>query len=193
MANTAKRRLNLTAIASHRFTSKFKSAAIAATSISIATLLAGIHSLPANAQAAYGSYIGVGGSLGVTDGSDNEDRSAGGVITGRYSFVEVPISIRAQALISERTAIVPMVSYDIPLNWYTDAYIGVGAVLQDGGESNRTSPLGNKTSFAIQPGIDHTLPDTNIVLFGNAVIAFDAYRENSGTAASIQGGVGLQF
>jgi hypothetical protein len=31
------------------------------------------------------------------------------------------------------------------------------------------------------------------VLFGNAVIAFDAYKNSNNTAASLQGGVGLRF
>ncbi|MCU0526176.1 MAG: hypothetical protein MUF72_15260 [Elainella sp. Prado103] len=146
---------------------------------------------PASAQAAYGSYIGIGGSFGVTDGPAGDGTSGGGVIAFRYKFLEVPISIRAQALIGETTALVPTVSYDVPLNWQTDAYIGLGAALQDSEES--TSPVGNQTSFVLQPGIDHSFPYSNVVLFGNAIIAFDAYKDSSNTAASIQGGVGVRF
>jgi hypothetical protein len=36
------------------------------------------------------------------------------------------------------------------------------------------------------------IPNSNTVLFGNAIVAFDAYRQGSGTAFSLQGGVGLQ-
>lgn len=146
---------------------------------------------PAAAQAAYGSYIGIGGSFGVTDGPTGEGGSGGGVIAVRYKFLEVPISIRAQALIGETTAFVPTVSYDVPLNWHTDAYIGMGAAFQDSNES--ASPVGNQTSFVLQPGIDHTFPYSNVVLFGNAIIAFDAYKNSNDTAASIQGGVGVRF
>ncbi|XPM60809.2 MAG: hypothetical protein EDM05_028060 [Leptolyngbya sp. IPPAS B-1204] len=103
----------------------------------------------------------------------------------------MPISIRAQALIGETTAFVPTVSYDVPLNWHTDAYIGMGAAFQDSNES--ASPVGNQTSFVLQPGIDHTFPYSNVVLFGNAIIAFDAYKNSNDTAASIQGGVGVRF
>jgi hypothetical protein len=34
--------------------------------------------------------------------------------------------------------------------------------------------------------------DTKFI-FGNAIIAFDAYRNTGGTALSLQGGVGLRF
>ncbi|MFM7424745.1 MAG: hypothetical protein ACKO7W_07120 [Elainella sp.] len=145
----------------------------------------------ASAQAAYGSYIGIGGSFGATDGPTGDGTSGGGVIAFRYKFLEVPISIRAQALIGQSTAFVPTVSYDVPLNWQTDAYIGMGAAIQDSDQN--TSPVGNQTSFVLQPGIDHSFPYSNLVLFGNAIIAFDAYKNSNDTAASIQGGLGVRF
>lgn len=147
----------------------------------------------AAAQAAYGSYVGVGAAIGLTDGSVNESSESSGLIAVRYRLLELPISLRAQAMIfSDAFAIVPTVSYDIPLNWQTDAYVGAGLAFQDGDEDS-TSPIGNQTSFVIQPGVDYSLPNSNLVVFGNAIIAFDAYRESGGTAASLQGGVGIRF
>ncbi|BAY11123.1 hypothetical protein [Calothrix sp. NIES-2098] len=140
---------------------------------------------PAQAQVAYGSYVGIGPSVGLSDGVQ-----LGGVIAFRYKLLESPISFRAQALIGNGTAIVPTVSYDVPLNWQTDAYLGAGLALASGDDP---SPVGNKISFALQPGIDYVVPNSNTVLFGNAIIAFDAYRDGSGTAFSLQGGVGLRF
>ncbi len=140
---------------------------------------------PAQAQVAYGSYIGVGGTVGVSDGTQ-----VGGVLAVRYKLLETPISFRTQALIGENTAVVPMVSYDVPLNWQTDAYLGAGLVLAGGDTS---SPVGNKVSFALQPGVDYMVPNSNTVIFGNAIIAFDAYRDRNDTAVSVQGGVGLRF
>ena len=144
-----------------------------------------ISTQPAQAQVAYGSYVGVGATVGVTDGIQ-----VGGVLAARYKLLESPISFRAQALIGRNTAVVPTVSYDVPLNWQTDAYLGAGLVLA-GGDSS--SPVGNKISFALQPGIDYVVPNSNTVIFGNAIIAFDAYRVGGGTAVSVQGGVGLRF
>ncbi|MBD2167156.1 hypothetical protein H6G04_22455 [Calothrix membranacea FACHB-236] len=142
-------------------------------------------SQPAQAQVAYGSYVGVGPSVGLSDGAQ-----IGGVVAFRYKLLESPISFRAQALIGNGTAIVPTVSYDVPINWQTDAYLGAGLALASGDDP---SPVGNKISFALQPGIDYTVPNSNTVLFGNAIIAFDAYRNGGGTAFSLQGGVGLRF
>ena len=177
--------------------SKIAASKIAASKLAaIATLVIGTglwttNAAPASAQAAYGSYIGVGGTVGLNSGN-NSGTKAGGVVAVRYRFLEVPLSIRAQALISDRTAIVPTVSYDLPLNWQTDAYIGAGVALQTG-SGTTPSPIGDKTSFVIQPGIDYSFPNGNLVLFGNAIIAFDAYRNGGGTATSVQGGLGVRF
>jgi hypothetical protein len=144
-----------------------------------------VNSQPAKAQVAYGSYVGIGPTVGLTDGTQ-----LGGVMAFRYKLLETPLSFRAQALIGNGTAIVPTVSYDLPLNWQTDAYLGAGLVLTSG---DTASPVGNKISFALQPGIDYVIPNSNTVIFGNAIIAFDAYRNRGGTALSLQGGVGLRF
>lgn len=142
---------------------------------------------PAQAQVAYGSYVGVGPTVGLSDGGQ-----IGGVVAARYRPLKssVPVSFRAQALVGENIAVVPTVSYDLPLNWQTDAYVGAGLVLAGG---DKPSPVGNKVSFALQPGVDYMVPNSNTVIFGNAIIAFDAYRDRGGAAVSVQGGVGLRF
>jgi hypothetical protein len=113
------------------------------------------------------------------------------VVAARYKFLRVPVSIRTQALIGDGVALVPTVSYDFPINWQTDAYLGVGASIPLSGDT--VTPVGNRTSLAIQPGIDYALPNSNLLIFGNAIIAFDAYRKGGSTAASLQAGVGLRF
>jgi hypothetical protein len=157
------------------------------TSLAIATSILSLTQFakPAQAQVAYGSYVGIGPSVGLSDGTQ-----IGGVLAVRYKLLETPVSFRAQALIGKSVAVVPTVSYDFPLNWQTDAYIGAGLVLAGGDEP---SPVGNKIAFALQPGVDYNVPNSNTVIFGNAIIAFDAYRDGGGTALSLQGGVGLRF
>jgi hypothetical protein len=139
---------------------------------------------PAQAQVAYGTYVGVGPAVGFADGA-----RLGGVIALRYKLLEVPVSFRAQTFIGSNVAVVPTVSYDYPINWQTDAYIGAGLVLAGG---DTPSPVGNKIGFALQPGIDYVVPNSNTVIFGNAIIAFDSVRDG-GAAFSLQGGVGLRF
>ena len=154
--------------------------------MSVVTVLGlAVNSQPAQAQVAYGSYVGIGPTVGLT-----EDSQLGAVLAFRYKLLETPISFRTQALIGKGTAIVPTVSYDIPLNWQTDAYLGAGLVINS---SDAVSPVGNKISFALQPGIDYVIPNSNTVIFGNAIIAFDADRNSGSTALSLQGGVGLRF
>jgi len=143
------------------------------------------------AQAAYGSYLGAGVAFGVTEQAQpNENRNTSGFFAVRYKFLRAPISLRTQVLVGGNgAAIVPTVSYDVPIGWQADAYIGAGASIVRG---DRT-PIGNKGSFVIQPGVDYALPNSNLSLFTNAVISFDGYRSNNGTAASIQAGAGLRF
>ena len=153
--------------------------------MSVVTVLGLANSQTAQAQVAYGSYVGIGPTVGFMEGSQ-----LGGVLAFRYKLLDTPISFRTQALIGKGTAIVPTVSYDMPLNWQTDAYLGAGLVINS---SDAVSPVGNKISFALQPGIDYVVPNSNTVIFGNAIIAFDADRNSGSTALSLQGGVGLRF
>lgn len=147
--------------------------------------------VPAQAQAAYGSYVGVGGSVGLTSDADGDGADFAGVISGRYRFLQIPVSIRAQAfLFGDGFAFVPTVSYDYPLNWNTDIYLGAGVSFPSG---DTPSPVGDSTSFVLQPGIDYMFPNSRLALFGNAVIAFNGFRDGDETAISLQGGVGYQF
>ena len=165
----------------------------ALSSVAVAAGLALSSPSPANAQAAYGSYIGAGPAFGVTNGGGvNEDSNTSGLIAVRYKFLRAPVSLRTQVLVGgDGIAVVPTVSYDIPISWQADAYIGAGASIVTG-EGNKT-PIGNKGSFVIQPGLDYALPNTSLSLFTNAIISFDGYESNNGTAVSIQAGAGLRF
>lgn len=130
---------------------------------------------PAKAQAAYGSYIGIGPAFG-----DGEIAVA---INGRYNILELPISIRGAAFLGDGSAFVPTVSYDFPLNFNTEVYVGAGVVFASEG-----SVMGDGTSFVVQPGVDYTLDDSNLVIYGNAIIPF-----GGDTNTAVQGGVGIQF
>ncbi len=145
----------------------------------------------AHAQAAYGSYLGAGVAFGVShQDAINEDSNTSGFFAVRYKFLRAPVSLRTQVLVGgSGVAVVPTISYDFPLNWQTDAYIAAGASIVRGDKT----PIGNKGSFVLQPGIDYALPNTSMSLFTNAIISFDGYRSNNGTAASIQAGAGLRF
>jgi hypothetical protein len=151
----------------------------------------GFGAAPVQAQAAYGSYIGAGPAFGVTSRSaPNENANTSASFAVRYKFLQAPISIRSQVLVGGNgVAIVPTVSYDVPISWQADAYVGAGAAVVKG---DRT-PVGNNGGFVIQPGIDYSLPNSNLMLYTNAIISFGAYRSSGGVGASIQAGAGLRF
>ena len=130
---------------------------------------------PAKAQAAYGSYIGIGPAFG------NGELAV--AINGRYNILELPISIRGAAFIGDGSAFVPTVSYDYPLNFNTEIYIGAGVVF-----ANDDSVMGDGTAFVLQPGVDYTLDDSNLVFYGNAIVPI-----GGDTTTAVQGGVGIQF
>ncbi|MGA1264184.1 MAG: hypothetical protein ACO331_09815 [Prochlorothrix sp.] len=157
----------------------------------LGTTLSALTPAPAQAQPAYGSYIGVGLAAGQKN-STSEGLDLAGVIAGRYKLLEFPISLRGQAIIDDQSiAFVPTVSYDFPLTWQLEPYVGAGVAF-----TNANSVVGDKTSFVIQPGVDYSIPNSRIVLFGNAMIAIDAYNagEKEGdTAVSVQTGLGYRF
>ncbi|MEM7795631.1 MAG: hypothetical protein AAF579_14415 [Cyanobacteria bacterium P01_C01_bin.118] len=159
--------------------------------VATAALVTVLDVKPANAQAAYGSYVGAGGSLGLTDDDLGAGDGLGLVISGRYKLLALPISLRAQAfLLRGDPAFVPTVSYDFPVSFQTDLYLGAGISLPTG---NDASPVGDQAAFVLQPGVDFAVPGSNLVVFGNAIFAFDAFEDGGGTATAVQAGVGWNF
>jgi hypothetical protein len=151
----------------------------------------GLRVEPAQAQPAYGSYIGAAVGIGQrNEANNNLDFTA--VAAGRYKLLELPISLRSQVFVdAESLAWIPTVSYDLPLTWQLEPYIGAGVAFTSDG-----SIVGDKTSFVLQPGVDYAIPNSRMVLFGNAVIAIDAFDDGdrSGeTAVSVQTGIGYRF
>ena len=161
------------------------------TALTAAALLTTLDVKPAPAQAAYGSYVGLGGSLGLNDDDNGDGDGFGLVVSGRYKLLAVPISLRAQAfLLNGDLALVPTVSYDFPVSFQTDVYLGAGVSIPTGSDA---SPVGDETAFVLQPGIDFAVPGSNVVVFGNAIFAFDAFEDGGGTATAVQAGVGWNF
>lgn len=130
---------------------------------------------PVKAQAAYGSYIGIGPAFG--------DGEIAVGINGRYNILEVPISIRGAAFLGDGSAFAPTVSYDYPLSFSTDIYLGAGVAFASEG-----SVMGDGTSFVLQPGVDFTSNSSRLVFYGNALIPI-----GGDTTTAVQGGIGIQF
>lgn len=161
--------------------SVFKGRLASSIGLALGSLLGGVAislsaQAPAQAQAAYGSYIGIGPAFG--------NGQVGVAINGRYNILELPVSIRGAAFIGDGSAFVPTISYDFPLSFNTEVYLGAGVTFASEG-----SVMGDGTSFVLQPGVDYTLNNSNLVIYGNAIVPIGG----SGTTTAVQGGVGIQF
>ncbi|WP_017306863.1 outer membrane beta-barrel protein [Spirulina subsalsa] len=138
------------------------------------------------------SYVGGGISAGVThDGQPGNSATFGGNIQGRLAIPNVPISARGAVLFSSETsAIMPIVSYDIPVANNVNVYVGGGYsfVERDG----KSTPLGNRNAPVVTVGGEAHL-GSNIVVYGDGKWGINAYQNSQGDALSFQAGMGYRF
>jgi len=139
-----------------------------------------------------GSYIGAGVSAGVTNGGQNGDAATfGGNIQGRFAVPNAPVSVRGAVLFSgENAAIMPMVSYDIPIAKNANIYAGAGYSFVE--KDGKPTPLGNRSAAVLTAGAEAGITK-NIVVYGDAKWGIDAYRNSKADALSFQAGLGYRF
>jgi hypothetical protein len=138
------------------------------------------------------NYVGAGISAGVTHGvHSNDDAVFGGNVQGRVTIPQTPISARGAVLFGgDATAIVPTLTYDLPIAKNTNLYVGGGySFITD--EGNNTQ-LGNRDAAVVSVGAESEV-SKNVIVYGDAKWAIDAYNNSSGDALSFQTGVGLGF
>ncbi len=140
------------------------------------------------------SYLGGGISAGVTNGGSpiyDDDAQFGGNVQGRFAIPNTPISARGALLFGGDTvAVMPMLSYDVPVTNNANVYLGAGySFVGDKGES---TPLGNKNAPVLTAGVESQITD-KIVLYGDAKLGIDAYEDSSNSAVSLQAGAAYRF
>lgn len=172
-----------------------KSALIAiltATSIAPALFFAG--SASAQPKGTNANYIGGGPSFGVTNGGSTTGGDAatlGGNIQGRLTTPVSGVSARGAVLFSDETsAIMPMVSYDVPIAKNTNAYVagGYSFVESDG----KPTPMGNQNAPVVSVGVESQVGN-NIVLYGDTKLGINAYQNSPASAVNINVGAGFMF
>lgn len=140
------------------------------------------------------SYLGAGISVGVTNGGNpgnDDDAQFGGNVQGRFAIPNTPLSARGAVLFTNKSAaLMPMISYDVPVTNNANVYLGAGYsfVTNDG----RATPLGNKDAVVLATGVEAQM-SKNIVVYGDAKLGIDAYKDSSGEAVSLQTGVAYRF
>ena len=164
----------------------------AVSALVVAPLLVGAGSASAQPVRFDGSYVGAGVSAGVTNGGrDNDAANIGGTIQGRFAVPNAPVSVRgAVAFNGKNSAVIPTLSYDLPVSKNTNVYAGAGYsfVQKDG----QPSPLGNKDAAVLQLGVESEVTK-GVVLFGDAKYGINAYQGSKAGAVGLQAGAGIRF
>lgn len=164
--------------------------ALAATVIAPALLSAGSASAqPAGTDA---NYIGAGVAAGVTNGGQEGDAATfGGNIQGRFTTQKAPVSVRGAVLFSDETsAIIPMVSYDVPVTNSANVYAAVGYSFVE--SNGKPTPLGNQDAPVLAVGAEAQV-GKNIVVYGDTKLGINAYQNSPASAVSVQAGAGFKF
>lgn len=139
-----------------------------------------------------GSYIGAGVAAGVTSGGHAGDEATfGGNIQGRIPIKNTPVSVRGAVLFSNETsAIMPIVSYDVPIAKNTNVYAGAGYSFVEA--NGKATPLGNQDAVVLTTGVETQL-QKNIIVYSDAKLGINAYQNSPASAVSLQMGVGYRF
>lgn len=140
-----------------------------------------------------GAYVGAGIAAGVTNGGQQGTSALlGGNIQGRIApFEDVPISARAAILFGpNNSAIMPMLTYDIPVAVNTNVYIGGGYSFVE--RNGQPTPIGNKSSAVVVVGAESSVT-RDIVLYGDAKLGIQPYYNTSASSLSLQAGMGYRF
>jgi hypothetical protein len=138
------------------------------------------------------SYAGGGVSAGVTNGGQNNDAATfGGNIVGRAKLGNLPLSARGQINFSDQTsAIIPNLTLDIPIFRGTNLYFGGGYQFVE--KDGKPTPSGNKDSVAAIAGIESEVT-RNFLVYSNATVGINAYKNSSASSVSVNTGVGFRF
>ncbi len=166
--------------------------ALAASVIAPALLSAGSASAkPAGTNA---SYVGAGVAAGVTNGGSATGGDAatfGGNIQGRITTDKAPVSVRGAVLFSDETsAIMPIVTYDVPVTNNANLYVGAGYSFVE--SNGKPTPLGNQDAPVVTVGAEAALGN-NMVVYGDTKLGINAYQNSPASAVSVQAGAGFKF
>ncbi len=177
---------------------RFSQTIVAISSLAIVSVAPMLSMGKAAAQAAnsakglQASYVGAGISAGVTNGGQGNDGATfGGNVQGRYALPETPVSLRGAVLFTDKTvALMPIVTYDLPVAQNTNLYAGAGYSFIT--NQNAPTPLGNQNAVVLTAGVESEIAQ-NLVAYGDVKFGINAYKGSNASAASLQVGLGYRF
>lgn len=144
-----------------------------------------------------GAYVGAGPSGSVTNGGQaNTSALFGGNIQGRINIPNTPVSARGSVLFGpNNAAIVPMLTYDVPVAKNTNVYVGGGYSFVEDKNSfgvKKNTPLGNKNAPVVVVGAEHSVT-RDIVVYGDVKLGVRAYENSRASAVNLTAGAGYRF
>ena len=164
----------------------------ALSAIAIAPLALSAGAASAKPTGMDGSYVGAGLAAGLTNGGQQGDAAnLGGNIQGRFDIENAPVSLRGSVLFSgETSAIMPIVSYDVPIAEKTNLYAGAGYSFVE--TEGQPTPLGNRNAAVLTVGVEREVID-RLVLYSDTKLGISAYEDSPASALSFQFGAGYRF
>jgi hypothetical protein len=115
----------------------------------------------------------------------------GGNIQGRITTEKAPVSVRGAVLFSDETsAIMPIVTYDVPVTNNANLYVGAGYSFVE--SNGKPTPLGNQDAPVVTVGAEAALGN-NMVVYGDTKLGINAYQNSPASAVSVQAGAGFKF
>jgi hypothetical protein len=79
---------------------------------------------------------------------------------------------------------------DVPIARNTNAFVGAGYQFVE--DKGKPTPSGNQSGLAIVAGVESEVAK-NFLLYGNATVGVNAYRNSSASAVSVGTGIGYRF
>lgn len=138
------------------------------------------------------SYVGAGIGVGVTDGgANNNSNNFGGNLTGRLKLGDTPFSARGNVIwTNETSAIIPEVSFDVPIANRTNAFATAGYSFVE--KNGSATPIGNRDAVVLGAGVESEIAN-NFLVYTNAKVGLRSFQNDGASAVSINGGIGYRF
>lgn len=125
---------------------------------------------PTNLTSAIANQVLSSSGITPTFTPDAESKSAnpvGAQFQGRYDLPNSPLSIRGSIYIGDSArAILPAVTYDLPVGGGTNVYAGAGVSLVNAGVG-KVTPLGDRTGIVVTTGVESEV-SKGIIVYGDA-------------------------
>lgn len=126
-----------------------------------------------------------------TSPSNSEAATIGRQFQGRLDLPNQPMSVRGSVYTGAgSTAIMPTLTYDLPIGHGTNVYAGAGYAIVNGGSE---TPLGNQNGVVLTTGFE-AAAGRNLVIFGDTKLNLNDDRTRSSSAPiRVQFGAGIRF